>query len=84
MDGAYLVKTNLKSFELPQSESAQSTLFLLETIERGTNALYQKNLLNEQRLGKQPKQMSMLTNRILQSIDYEKIRDVYCSRKTSK
>jgi hypothetical protein len=68
-DGAYLIKNKLKSFELPKSESAQEMLFLLETIEKGTNALYHKNLLNEERLGKQP-------NRILQSIDYAKIQEI--------
>lgn len=75
-DGAYLIKKDLVTIDLPRSESAQEMLFLLETIEKGTNALYHKNLLNEERLGKQPKGMSILTNCILQSIDYKTIREI--------
>ena len=50
--------------------------FILSSIEKGTNALYSENLENEKRLGKKAKLMSKLTQRILASIDYSRIRKV--------
>lgn len=75
-DGAYLIKKNIKKVELPISESADKITFLLKTIEKGTNACYNENLINENRLGKEPHQMSKLTRRILSSIDYAFIKDL--------
>lgn len=72
-DGAYLIKENLYGFELEESNSAEDTLFLLKTLELGTNAVYQENLANEERLAKRVTQMAKLTQRILSSIDYDMI-----------
>ena len=76
-DGAYLIKTGLK--EVPQMEdslSAEEMLFLLKTIEQGTNTFYQDNLIHESRLADRVAKMSKLTRRILSSIDYQEIQDI--------
>lgn len=75
-DGAYLIKKGIKKIELPDSESANEMVFLLKTIEKGTNACYSENLINENRLGKDPHFMSKLTRRILSSIDYDIIKNI--------
>ena len=75
-DGAYIIKKDIPKIELQQSESANHMNFILSSIEKGTNALYSENLENEKRLGKKAKLMSKLTQRILASIDYSRIRKV--------
>lgn len=75
-DGAYLIKRNLTHFELENSFSAEETLFLLKTIEQGTNAVYQENLRNEERVAATVSGMSELTRRILNSIDYSEIQGI--------
>ncbi|MCI9560847.1 hypothetical protein D3Z55_22495 [Clostridiaceae bacterium] len=75
-DGAYLIKDNLEKIELSESNSADATLFLLKTIELGTNAVYQENLKNEVRVAKTVSKMSPLTRRILSSINYETVREI--------
>lgn len=75
-DGAYLIKDNLAKMELPESLSAENTLFLLKAIELGTNAVYSENLKNETRVAESVSKMSPLTKRILASIDYESIRKI--------
>lgn len=75
-DGAYLIKDGISKIDLPKSESSDAMLFLLKTLERGTNACYRENLQNENRLGKQPYLMSALTRRILSSIDYGEIKRI--------
>lgn len=79
-DGAYIIKKGITKIDLPTSASAEDILFLLKTVEKGTNACYQDNLKNENRLGKQPHFMSPLTRRILSSIDYS---DVHRIRKNN-
>ena len=75
-DGAYLIKKGLGDFQLEDSASAEDTLFLLKTIEMGTNAVYQDNLCNEKRVANTVAHMSKLTRRILSSIDYEEIQKI--------
>lgn len=75
-DGAYIIKRGIKKIDLPGSESAEKITFLLSTIEKGTNACYQENLQNEDRLGKEAHFMSKLTRRILSSIDYVEIKGI--------
>ena len=74
-DGAYLIKKNLKKFDLPESKSAEDTLFILKEIEVGTNAVYGENLENEKRVAEEVAHMSPLTQRILSSIDYKDIQE---------
>lgn len=75
-DGAYLIKRNIENMELQEGFSAEDSLFLLKTIERGTNAVYCDNLQNEKRLVNSVTRMSKLTKRILESIDYEDIQNI--------
>ena len=75
-DGAYLIKENIKKIELPVSESAEEMTFSLKSIEKGTNACYKESLINENRLGNSPHLMSILTKRILSSIDYDNVQCV--------
>lgn len=74
-DGAYLIKKNIDKIKLERSYSAPHIQFILDCIERGTNACYQENLKNEERLGKGCKAMSLLTERILNSIDYKAVKE---------
>ena len=76
VDGAYLIAKGLPSFSLKESCSAEDTLFILKTIEQGTNALYAENLKNEQRVAQKVTKMSKLTRRILSSIDYSEIQEI--------
>lgn len=75
-DGAYLIKKNLREIQLKDSFSAEDTLFLLKTIELGTNAVYADNLYNEKRVANNVANMSKLTRRILSSIDYDDIQNI--------
>ena len=75
-DGAYLVKKNVERFILQEEDSDIYSLFLLSTIEKGTNAIYPENLKNEERLGKEVYKMSKLTRRVLESIDYLEIQKI--------
>lgn len=74
-DGAYLLASNLPNFDLKQSVSSEDSLFILKTIELGTNAVYPDNLKNEERVAQEVSKMSVLTRRILSSIDYQDIRE---------
>lgn len=73
-DGAYLIKNNIKKIALDDSTSSENMYFLMACLEYGTNVLYAKNIDNENRLGRKVYQMSKLTRRILQSIDYDSIK----------
>jgi hypothetical protein len=76
-DGAYLIADDLDKILLNKSYSAQYYSFILESIELGTNAVYEKNLENEDRLRcDSVLEMSEITQRILQSINYEDIKNV--------
>lgn len=75
-DGAYLIKNDIEKLDLPEGESAQHALFLMSVLEHSTNELYPESLANEERLGKEVHAMSALTRRILQSVDYEQVKDI--------
>lgn len=55
--------------------SSEHANYLLECIEYGTNACYEKSLKNESRLGNKPMLMSKFTKRMLQSIEYDVIKN---------
>ncbi len=74
-DGGYLIGNGLNCIQPPKSFSSDSSLFLLKTIEYGTNTIYPESLKNEQRLSKNISGMSDLTKRILSSIDYDFIKN---------
>lgn len=74
-DGAYLVWKNEIEIEdvFPQDVSWDRAAFLFKSIELGTNAAYKDNLNSKQNLGKEIKRMSVLTQKMLASADYERI-----------
>lgn len=74
-DGAYLIKENIEKIELEQMYSSEHANYLLECIEYGTNSCYEKSLKNESRLGNKPMLMSKFTKRMLQSIEYDIIKN---------
>lgn len=72
-DGAYLIKDDFCDFPLPQDTSFQRADFLLKSIELGTNGAYSESLENEESMDHTYCKMSLLTRRILRSIDYTDI-----------
>lgn len=75
-DGAYVVWGNTYEMmnDFPEDISWERSLFLLKSIETGTNSAYQDNLKSMEHMGLEIRKMSKLTQRILASIDYEKIK----------
>lgn len=78
-DGAYIVSAEderMDSYEqLPIDKSWNRVAFLLRSIEEGTNAAYADSISNEANIGTEISRMSALTEHILNSIDYEKVRE---------
>ena len=75
-DGAYLIKNNIKRLDLLEGQSSTHAQFLMEVLEKGTNEVYPQSLINEERLGKDICSMSKLTQRILETIDYGRIKEI--------
>lgn len=75
-DGAYLIGGPLAELELEEDRSASRAGFLLHSIEQGTGGAYQMSLDNERALAHRRFRMSELTLRMLDSVDYERIRQV--------
>jgi len=73
-DGGYLSTDVLLDKELELDEAYNSALHLLGRIDKSASAFYEEYQKAEQRLEGQPvKKMSKLTQKILSSIDYEKV-----------
>lgn len=72
-DGAYLITSNNNKVyeEYDIDVSYERSLFLLKSLELGTNNAYKDNLNNEDNIGLDIKTMSKLTSSILSSIDYD-------------
>lgn len=75
-DGAYLIKNKIKQIALRQDVSHERALYLLKSIETGSNAAYEHYLESEGLFGDNILLMSQLTRRILESIDYEKVKKI--------
>ena len=75
-DGGYLVGEKLSNRELDRDYSAKRSLHLLHALEVGTDGAYQMSLSNERELKEKHLMMSELTYRILDGIDYERIKAV--------
>lgn len=74
-DGGYLIGKNIEKIFLKQDESYNRANFLLKALEVGTNKAYEDSLENEASFEKyELLGMSKLTKRILNSLDYEKIK----------
>ena len=73
-DGAYVLCSKKLNLELPQDFSYKRMLPLLKRIELGSNATYADALQNEDDItASKMRKMSVLTDQILQSIDYVKM-----------
>lgn len=78
-DGAYLIKdkfSNIGSASAERDVSYSRAFFLMKSIECGTNASYGDSLENEGAIGKRYCRMSLLSRRILSSIDYPEIQEI--------
>ncbi len=76
-DGAYLIKQHLDKINYPIDSSGNRSIYLLNSIENGTNFNYADSLKNEEYLCNVPMmQMSRLTRKILMSINYDIVKKV--------
>ncbi len=76
-DGAYLIGQLVGDNNLYEDESSERSHYLLDAIERGTNAVYAEYLENEQKITNSGmRKMSNLTHTLLKGIDYERIKAI--------
>ena len=74
-DGAYLIKDNFcLSNTVEKDTSFANTVHLIKQWDTGVHSGYPENLCNENRLSNNYKAMSRFTQRLLETIDYEKVR----------
>ena len=75
-DGAYLYTDSILSENLEKDSSYGRLTFLAGRLERSANEFYSQYQKNEQLFDKLPlRRMSLVTNNLLQGIDYEQIKD---------
>ncbi|GEM_PF-1807651 len=77
-DGSYAIGHNASSGcdSYPLDESADTSSFLFKRIEKGCSLVYEERMLNEERINKSDiRQMSLLTQSLMNSLDYEWIRN---------
>lgn len=72
-DGGYLIGQQIKIIDLKPATSWKAAAFLSKSLELGTNAAYEMKKKYEAELGTEYTQMSILTKRIMGSIDYTDI-----------
>lgn len=72
-DGAYLIGKDIKDFSLERDVSYNRAVYLLKSIELGTNSAYLESKINEIEIGKNILKMSLLTKHILNGINYDLI-----------
>lgn len=77
-DGSYLIanKDNKIRNNYEKDISYSRALFLLKSLELGTNGAYKDNLQNEEMIGFKIKRMSNLTKTILNAVDYADVRKI--------
>ena len=75
-DGGYLIKNGLNTYSVQPIINHELPIFLLKSIEEGTNAAYQDYLKNEDKFITNVSGMSKLSNDILSSIDYSRIANI--------
>jgi hypothetical protein len=90
-DGAYLNCSRKLELKLDKDVSYQRMMPLFKRIELGSNSAYKDSLVNEDEItNSKMKEMSLLTDKILQSIDYLEIAKIrknnfaYMHKKLSK
>jgi len=77
-DGSYAVGPEASSGcnSYPLDESADTSSFLFKRIEKGCRLVYEERMLNEERINKSDiRRMSLLTQSLMNSLDYEWIRN---------
>lgn len=77
-DGSYAIGHNASSGcdSYPLDESADTSSFLLKRIEKGCSPVYEERMLNEERINKSDiRRMSLLTQSLMNSLDFEWIRN---------
>ena len=70
-DGAYLISSSLDKIPLERDVSYKRASALLKSLELGESAVYKEMQTNEQELTKKRLKMSVLTEKLLASVDYE-------------
>lgn len=75
-DGGYLIGEEVPELSLEKDHSSDRASFLLMQYEYGTNAAYGKSLENYDRIKDKRRSMSDLTEIMLASVDYERIKKV--------
>lgn len=75
-DGGYLYSDRISTDELNTDESFDAFRHLLKRIDLGPAKAYADFKINEERINKLPiRKMSVLTQRILSSVDYKEVRE---------
>jgi hypothetical protein len=77
-DGCYVIgpHANREDFPIANDASSESSIFLLKRLEQGCEAAYEDRQRSEARLsGSGMRNMSALTQRLLESVDYEYIKE---------
>lgn len=77
-DGAYLISAHLEGGEIAEGYASERALYLFESLEQGTNYCYTKKKEADFEIARNYEGMSVLTKRILQSIDYEAVKKKRC------
>lgn len=72
-DGAFLIGENIKYIDLDEDFSGDRSLFLLKQHETGINSAYQESLENYSCIKNERRKMSLLTEKLLRSVDYSHI-----------
>lgn len=76
-DGAYLIGENIINKNIEEDISYEKMIFLFKAIEKSTNEAYLDYLKNEMKLEeKKILGMSKLTQQLLTSFDYKKIKEI--------
>lgn len=76
-DGAYLIGKNIINKSIEEDISYEKMMFLFKAIEKSTNEAYLDHLKNEMKFEeKKILGMSRLTQKILTSFDYKKIKEI--------
>lgn len=76
-DGGYLYIDKILEEDIPQAISFKNSIFLLKSMDLGTNAGYEEYKNVEDIFSHQPlEKMSKLTQKILSSIDYDRVKTV--------
>ena len=75
-DGGYLIKSGLNSHTVSPFTNEELPVFLLKSIEQGTNAAYHDYLKNEDTFITNFTAMSNLSTKILSSVDYHAVANI--------